>query len=318
MTIMFRRAVRESVGLIIGLAGSSGSGKTYSAMRLASGIAGERPFAVIDTEGGRAKHYADKFAFDHADLHAPFTPEAYSEAIALADKEGYPVIVIDSFSHEWAGEGGVMDMQEEEFERMGHRDTMKMASWIKPKGRHKKMVQKLLQCRAHLILCMRAEEKIDMIKVDGKTKIVPKEGPAGFKGWLPICEKNLPYELIVSFLMMADNPGVGIPIKPLQDQLRPLFPEGLQLDERAGRLIAEWARGGKPGAPATTAGNGVLSTQERLTPSQARKVLTEAVPHGLDALAKAWASLDRESQLAMKPELEAMKTTAAGMGAQRP
>jgi hypothetical protein len=59
------------------------------------------------------------------------------------------------------------------------------------------MVQRLLQIRAHLILCFRAEEKIDMVKVEenGKTKIVPKEGPGGFKGWLPICEKNLPYEL---------------------------------------------------------------------------------------------------------------------------
>ncbi len=52
MTITFRRAVRENVGLVIGIAGPSGSGKTYSAMRLAAGISGGKPFAVIDTEAG--------------------------------------------------------------------------------------------------------------------------------------------------------------------------------------------------------------------------------------------------------------------------
>lgn len=92
----FKPAVRESVGLIIGLAGPSGSGKTYSAMRLASGISGDKPFAVIDTEGGRAKHYADQFKFDHGDLMPPFRPQAYAEAIHAADAAGYPVIVVDS------------------------------------------------------------------------------------------------------------------------------------------------------------------------------------------------------------------------------
>ena len=94
--ITFRRAVRENIGLIIGLAGSSGSGKTYTAMRLASGLSGGRPFAVIDTEAGRAKHYADTFSFDHADLSAPFRPSSYADAIKAADEAKYPVIVVDS------------------------------------------------------------------------------------------------------------------------------------------------------------------------------------------------------------------------------
>ena len=283
MAVSFRPAVRENVGLIIGLAGSSGSGKTYSAMRLAAGIAGDNPFAVIDTEGGRAKHYADRFRFDHADLHAPFTPEAYAEAIELADKARYPAIVVDSMSHEWAGDGGVLDMQEAEFARMGHGDNVKMASWIKPKGRHKRMVQQLLQCRAHLILCFRAEEKIDMIKEGGKTKIVPKEGPGGFKGWLPICEKNMPYELIVSFLMHFERPGIGVPIKPLQEQLRPLFPDGALLDERAGQGIAAWAKGDTPAT-------GLKTAQETRAPSEIRKVLSEAATRGTAALRGAWAA----------------------------
>ena len=80
MSFQFRPAVREQVPLLIGLAGGTGSGKTYSAMRIAKGLSGDRRFAVIDTEAGRAKHYAERFAFDHGDLRPPFRPTTYLEA----------------------------------------------------------------------------------------------------------------------------------------------------------------------------------------------------------------------------------------------
>ena len=136
MTFSFKPATRENVALLIGLAGGTGSGKTYTAMRLAAGIAGDKPFALIDTEAGRGKHYADQFRFDHGDLRAPFRPDAYAAAIKAADEAGYPVIVVDSMSHVWAGDGGVLDWQEEEFARMGSREAVKVASWIKPKMSH--------------------------------------------------------------------------------------------------------------------------------------------------------------------------------------
>src|ERR1700677_907425 len=125
MPFEFKRAAREEVGLIIGLAGGTGSGKTFTAMTLAKGIAGTKPFALIDTEAGRAKHYADRFLFDHGDLKPPFRPERYAEAILAADAAHYPVIVVDSCSHEWAGEGGILDWQEEELDRMAGDDWKK-------------------------------------------------------------------------------------------------------------------------------------------------------------------------------------------------
>ena len=240
----FRRAVRDQLPLLIGLAGASGSGKTYTAMTLAKGMAGDKPFAVIDTEAGRAKHYADQFAFDHLDIHPPFRPETYLAAINAADRERYPVIVVDSMSHEWAGDGGILDWQEEEWAKNNHAEWARMSSWIKPKQGHKAMVSKLLQVRAHVILCFRAEPKIEMAKDEkGKTIVVEKKGPGGFKGWLPICEKNLPYELTASFLFMAESPGVPIPMK-LPAQLAPFFPLDRQVTADAGRQLAEWARGG--------------------------------------------------------------------------
>lgn len=282
MTFSFRPAVRENVGLLIGLAGGTGSGKTFSAMRLAQGIAGDKPFAVIDTEAGRAKHYADRFKFDHGDLKPPFRPQSYADAIATADEAGYPVIVVDSASHEHAGEGGLLDWHEEEYQRMGGRESVKMAAWIKPKTAHKHMVNRLLQVRAHLILCFRAEEKVEMRKGDdGKMAIVPKVTRTGKDGWVPICEKNLPFEMTCSFLLLSDRPGFPNPIK-LEEQHQGLFPLDKTIGEEAGNAIAKWAAGGDAPRPvdpldalriegreAAEGGTAVLQTWwKRLTPKQ--------------------------------------------------
>ncbi len=243
----FRPAVREAVSLLIGLIGPSGGGKTYTAMRLAKGICADKPFAVIDTEAGRAKHYADLFKFDHGDLKPPFRPSTYADAIKAADEAGYKAVIVDSCSHEWAGEGGILDWQEEELTRMAgdnyqKREACKMASWVKPKMGHKQMIQRLLQVRANLILCFRAEEKIKMEKdANGKIQIIPM-------GFQPICSKEMPYELTVSFLLTPDKPGFPQPIK-LQEQHKPLFPLKKQIDENSGRGISEWAKGEKKESP---------------------------------------------------------------------
>lgn len=243
----FERATRAQIPLLIGLAGGTGSGKTYTAMELASGMSGGKPFAVIDTENGRARHYANEFAFDRADLGPPFRPERYEAAILAADAAGYPVIVVDSMSHVWAGDGGILDWQEDELDRMAgqdwqKREACKMAAWIKPKMEHKHMVQRLLQVRAHVVLCFRAEAKIEIVTQDGKWKAVPKSSPVGLDGWLPICEKNLPFELTCSFLLTADQPGVPKPIK-LQKQHRPFFALDAPIVRAAGEKLARWAAG---------------------------------------------------------------------------
>ena len=260
MTTLFKLAVRSKVNLIIGLVSGTGGGKTMSAMRMAQGIVGrDKSFAVIDTEKGRASHYAPPpgqepnfvttFRFDVAELNAPFRPDAYADAIEAADKAGYGVIVIDSASHVWAGDGGVLDWQEEELDRMAgddwkKREAVKMAAWIKPKTSHKHMVQKMLQVRAHLILCFRAEQKIEMVREGGKTVIREKQSLTGLDGWIPISEKSLPFELTASFLMTADAPGIPKPIK-LQEQHRALFPLDKTISEESGNRLAEWAIGGK-------------------------------------------------------------------------
>jgi hypothetical protein len=248
MTTEFKDAVRQNVPLLILLAGGTGSGKTESALRLATGMSDGKPFAVVDTERGRALHKADDYTFKHAAFDEPFSPERYAEKVKDADDAGYPVIVIDSGSHEWEGIGGVLDLQTEEFARMGGRDAARMASWIAPKQRHKRFVQQLLRTRAHVILNLRAEDKIEIVKQGDKTVVRPKESLVGAQGWIPICEKRLPFEATISLLLTADAPGVPKPIK-LERRHQELVPLDKPLDESVGKALAEWARGGTVEVP---------------------------------------------------------------------
>jgi AAA domain len=260
MSFQFRPAKRENVPLLIGIAGGTGSGKTMSALRLATGLvaAGEQ-FAVIDTENRRALHYADAFKFDHTELGPPFRPERYLEAIEAAAKS-YRVIVVDSFSHEYAGDGGLLDWHEDELDRIAGSDLKKreaaaFSAWVRPKMEHKKLVTRLLQLNAHLIVCLRAEEKIEIVRgKGGKIEVVPKRTLAGHVGWIPVAEKSFAYELTLSLVLTPDEPGIPKPIK-LQEQHKPFLPLDQPISEETGRRLAEWAQGSEgepqPAAPGT-------------------------------------------------------------------
>jgi hypothetical protein len=257
VSITFRPAVRANVPLLISLAGGTGSGKTLSALYLARGLAGGKPFAGLDTENGRMLHYADEFPeLQHAELEPPFHPDRYAEAIRDADSQGFPVILVDSGSHAYSGEGGILDMHETELQRMAgedwkKREALTFAAWVKPKQAQKQFVSKLLQINAHVIVCLRAETKIEIVKVNGKTEVRAKETLTSILGWIPICERRLPFELTMSFLVTPDAPGVPKPVK-LQEQHRGFFPLDQPITETAGRALGEWAAGGAAPAPAPT------------------------------------------------------------------
>jgi hypothetical protein len=264
MTITFRPAKREQIPLLLGVAGGTGSGKTYSALLLARGITGGQPFAIIDTENGRAKHYADLFPeMRHAEIHAPFRPEKYADAIVQGASE-YPVVVVDSMSHEWAGDGGCLDWHDD---LMGGNQAKNFSAWIEPKKAHKRMLTQLLQLNAHVILCFRAEPKVEAKKNErGQWEYVPKPSLTGLDGWIPISEKMLPYELTASFLLMADQPGYPRPIK-LQEQHKPFVPLDQPLSEETGRQLAAWAAGSAPRGAASGEPNEQASGHEQPVPA---------------------------------------------------
>lgn len=286
MSFTFRPAKREAIPLLLGVAGGTGSGKTLSALLLARGIADGQPFAFVDTENGRGLHYADAFPeMQHGDLKAPFRPERYTEVIAdgiahLADvPKAQRVVVIDSFSHEWTGDGGCLDWVDE---ITGGDAKKKGTAWATVKPAHRRMMTKLLALEAHLVVCLRAEYgKVDIIRTNGKTEFVPKKTlPGGsLDYWYPESEKAFPYELTASFLVVADAPGVPRPIK-LNEQHKPFVPLDQPLTEETGRALAAWAAGsaGEPsnGAPLPQTGDAT----ESASLADITAVATRLMEHG--------------------------------------
>ena len=297
MTFEFRDAHREASPVLIGISGPSGGGKTFSALRLARGLATGEPFAMVDTENGRALHYADYFPeMRHAHLRAPFSPQRYAEAIVSADEQGFPVIVVDSASHEWEGDGGVLKMQEAEFARMGSNEGARMASWIAPKSAHKDLVRALLQVKAHVILNLRAEDKVEMVKVNGKTEVRAKESLTSILGWIPICERRLPFELTASFLVTPDAPGVPKVIK-LQEQHRPFFPLDQPISEEGGKGLGEWAAGGRASGGVPVAAHSPSEpAADFATEPQRRLIFARAKEAGVDQAALKQIVLDITGQ----------------------
>ena len=101
----FQKATKEQAKLRLALIGPAGSGKTYSALTLATHLVPNGHIALIDSERGSASKYADRFNFDVEEL-TTFHPQRYIQAINDAQTASYDVLIIDSLSHAWMGKDG--------------------------------------------------------------------------------------------------------------------------------------------------------------------------------------------------------------------
>ena len=138
--------------------------------------------------------YADKFEFDVLELAPPYSPERYIEAMNDAVKEGYDIIIMDSISHAWAGEGGILNTKE----KMDARGGNSFVNWAKMTPVQEKFIAALIQCPSHLIVTMRSKQDHVQVSEGGKTKI-QKVGMA------PIQRDGFEYELttvLISQLIM--------------------------------------------------------------------------------------------------------------------
>jgi len=300
--ISFNEATREKVGLLIGIWAESGGGKTLTALILARALArhdGEdwndpevlkridQRIAYIDTDGGRALHYAvapgelprldlknPSFAFRHADFKPPFSPERMQNFIERAEAAGFEVIITDSFSLIWEGEGGVKDIHDADaeaavarawkrYEEGGRRgkepneDSIRgdAGHWKNAKTRNRAMVVRMLQSRAHLIFCGHADDKMSMeSKTESfekggrtisyqKTEVTAAKDLPPAERWVPIVEKKFPRQLAISIVLDPASPGVPIPKKPLNVQMRDFVPLDRPIDYEVGLKLSAWAHG---------------------------------------------------------------------------
>lgn len=281
-----REAVREGARLVIGISGVSGSGKTYTALQMAWGLAkgNSKKVGLLDTENKRGSLYADCLVgkdgksnpFLIGDLYAPFSPQRYSAAIKEFQQAGVEVLVVDSASHEWEGEGGCEDIAD---------DGGKVANWKKAKREHKRFMSTLLTCNMHIIVCNRAREK---------TSFKDPKAPTSL-GLQPICEKNFMFEMTAS--LMIHDQGTRREILKCPADLQGILakPDGY-LGAPEGLALRRWVDGAKQLDPDV---------------ERARNTILSHASEGLESVNAIWETLTAKIKKALGQQFIDMARASA-------
>jgi len=194
---MFTKAVKHESKLRLAIVGASGSGKTYSALSIATKLGRT---AVVDTESGSASKYADLFDFDVLELSAPFSPDKYIAAIAAAASAGYEVVILDSLSHAWVGTGGVLDIVDNAAKASTSGNTY--MAWKAGTPVQNALIEAIVTAKIHVIGTMRSKTEYILVKND-RGKEAPRK-----VGMAPVQRDGFEYEFDVMFEMDADNNAV--------------------------------------------------------------------------------------------------------------
>lgn len=227
----FKKAERKKAWLKLALTGPSGSGKTYSALLIAKGMGGR--IAVIDTENGSASLYADSDGmpdYDVVEIDPPYTTQKYIEKIKEAWDGKYEILIIDSISHAWMGEGGLLQ-QKEEIDARGTKDSKnKYANWASITKMHEQFKGWLLKADMHMIVTMRSKQ--DYMLVEG--------GKVEKLGMAPQQREGMEYEF-TTVLDMAMNHSA----KASKDRTGLLDGKIFAPTEETGADLMNWLKSGK-------------------------------------------------------------------------
>jgi hypothetical protein len=253
--------ITDPLTLSIGLSGGSGTGKTYTALLMARGIAevvtGKKnaPIGYVDTENRRALHY--KAAFPemlHYDMKAVnesgemvgFGPERWIEVIDAAEKMHLPVLIMDSFSHAWEGVGGVLDLHAKTLDRLtrgddSKKDARSQLAWAEVKPRYRRLIDRIVRANTNIIICTRAKPVMQDLRT-GKnartTKTRRQDVP-----WDPAADGDLMFEMTTMVILDPAAPGCPVHQIKVADQFKGLLDPRHPMGVNTGRAMAEWARG---------------------------------------------------------------------------
>ncbi len=230
---MFRKAERRQAKLRLALCGPSGSGKTYSALLVAQGLAPGGKVALIDTERRSGELYADLMDYDVSPIDPPFTPTRYIELIREAEASGYDVLIIDSLSHAWVGEGGVLDMHDKA--TAASRSGNSFAAWREVTPAHNQLVDTILGADLHVIITMRTKTAYEMVD-DGKGRKKPIK-----IGMAPIQRDGMEYE----FTLVMDLSIEGHVATASKDRTQLFDGQHFVPAAETGETLREWLESGR-------------------------------------------------------------------------
>lgn len=239
-TFQVKKAVREKIYPKIAIIAPSGGGKTYGALRLATGMCEEikktekkdPKILMANTESKRGLYYANEFDYDIVDIDPPYNPEKFVEVIEFAVEQGYDVLIIDSSSHEWEGKGGCLELQQQA--------GGTYQAWSKITPRHQKFINAIADSQIAIIATMRGKDQYEMSKDERGRASVQKLG-VGAKQ-----REGFEYEFTCTFLVdqKTNSAEVQKDNTHIFDQEGPTI-----LSENHGRKIIQWANSGEGYTP---------------------------------------------------------------------
>lgn len=236
---MFKKAVKAESKLRLVVAGPSGSGKTYTGLAIASALADGAPIAVVDTEHGSASKYADLFNFDVAEMHPPFHPDKFVQAIQDAAAAGYAVIILDSLTHAWSGTGGMLDLIDEIAKRKTSGNSF--AAWKDGTPIQNRLIDAIVSAPIHVIATIRSKQDYVQDKDDRGKTVVRKVGMAAQQ------REGFEYEFDVAFDMDIDNNAIVSKTRCPALTGRVFSKPGRDVAS----ILAEWLRGEPAPQPPT-------------------------------------------------------------------
>lgn len=232
--MLIKKAERKAVKIKLAITGPSGAGKTMSSLLLAKGLANGGKILVIDSEDGSSNLYADHQLvgadFDVLEIDAPYTVAKYLQALEAAQKADYEVIVIDSITHAWAGEGGLLDKKTSLDSRGGNSYT----NWASITKEQEQFKAKIIHYSAHVIVTMRSKQDY-IVESNDKGRSIPKK-----VGLAPIQRDGMEYEFTTVF-----DIGMDHAYQVSKDRTGVFDGRVERITEKTGIELREWLNSGK-------------------------------------------------------------------------
>jgi hypothetical protein len=263
--------ITEPRTIAMGLSGGSGTGKTFTALRIARGIAevttGKKgaPIGYVDTENKRALHYKEAFPeMCHFDFTATdekgdvvgFGVDRWMAVLDAAEAAKLPVIILDSFSHAWEGVGGVLDVQAQALDRLV-REAEKRANgkyevdpakygqlaWAEIKPKYRRLIDRIVRAKTNIIICTRAKPVMQKGFGNNATNARATKTRRSDVPWDPATDGDLMFEMTAMVILDPSAPGCPVHQIKVADQFKSLFDPRRFMSEQTGAAMAEWAKG---------------------------------------------------------------------------
>jgi len=248
MALQLKKAHRGKAYLKLGIAAPSGGGKTLGALLIGYGLLKEKypkmsdaeiwsKIAIIDTENGSGELYVGADIsnikigeYNAITLNPPFEADKYTQAIKMCVDAEMEVCIIDSTTHLWSGEGGLLDQQGHIAKRTGNSYT----AWREITPQHNRFIDAMLQTPIHIIATMRSKQEYVQEKDNNSGKTTIRK-----VGLEPEQRKGMEYEFTTFLEINAEHEAFGA-----KDRTSVFDQKTFTITPETGQRIMRWLEGG--------------------------------------------------------------------------